>query len=130
MSSHILFKDFNMFFYVHINIHNILNCLTHFVLLHCVKSVRIRTVSSSYFPAFWLNTERYGISLCIQSKWGKIRTRKSPNTDTFHLALVSFYTTKKDQRTCSFLNKRYKKFCESFKNYKILVTKIVVEIWW
>ena len=41
----------------------------------CVKSVRIRSFSGLYFPAFWLN---------IQSECGKIRTRKTPNTDTFH----------------------------------------------
>ena len=32
--------------------------------------------SAAYFPAFALNTERYEVSLCIQSKCGKIRTRK------------------------------------------------------
>ena len=31
------------------------------------KSVRIRSFSGSHFPAFRLNTERYGISLRIQS---------------------------------------------------------------
>ena len=31
-----------------------------------------------------MNTERYGVSLGIQSECGKIRTRKTPNTDTFH----------------------------------------------
>ena len=36
------------------------------------------------FPAFWLNTERYGACLCILFKCGKVRTRKTPNTDTFH----------------------------------------------
>ena len=30
-----------------------------------------------YFPAFGLNTERHTVSLCIQSKCGKIRTRKN-----------------------------------------------------
>ena len=34
--------------------------------------------SGPYFPAFGLNTERYSISLCIQSKCGKIRTSKNP----------------------------------------------------
>ena len=29
---------------------------------HCVKSVRIRSYSGPHFPAFGLNTERYGIS--------------------------------------------------------------------
>ena len=40
------------------------------------------------FPAFELNTERYGVSLQIQSKCGKIRTRITPNTDTFHAVLI------------------------------------------
>ena len=51
---------------------------------HCVENVRIRSFSGSYFPALGLNTERYGVSTRIQSKCGKIRTRKPPNTDTFH----------------------------------------------
>ena len=36
------------------------------------KSVRIRSFSSPYFPAFGLNTERCGISLPIQTECGKI----------------------------------------------------------
>ena len=28
---------------------------------HCIKSVRIRSYSGPYFPAFGLNTERYGV---------------------------------------------------------------------
>ena len=51
---------------------------------HCVKSVRIPSFSGSYFPAFALNMERYSVSLHIHSECGKIRTRKTPNTDTFH----------------------------------------------
>ena len=31
-----------------------------------------------------MNTERYSWFLCIQSEYGKIRTRKTPNTDTFY----------------------------------------------
>ena len=50
----------------------------------CVKSVRIRNYSGPYFSALGLNTERYSVSTCIQSKCGKIRTRKTPNVDTFH----------------------------------------------
>ena len=52
---------------------------------HCVKSVRIRSYPGQYFPAFGLNTERYSVSLRIQSECGKIRTRITPNTDTFHV---------------------------------------------
>ena len=56
---------------------------------HCVKSVRILSYSGPYFPAFGLNTERYSISLCIQSECGKMRTRITPNTDTFHAVKVA-----------------------------------------
>ena len=38
----------------------------------CVKNVRTRSFSGLCF------------SLCIQSKCGKMRTRKTPNTNTFH----------------------------------------------
>ena len=51
---------------------------------HCAKSVRIRSYSGPYFPAFGLNTERYRISLCMQSEYGKIRTRLTLNTNVFH----------------------------------------------
>ena len=59
------------------------------VLTQCVKSVRIRKFSSPYFPKFGLNTERYRVSLRIQSKCGKVQTRKTPNTDTFHTVTYS-----------------------------------------
>ena len=51
---------------------------------HCVKSVRIRSYSGLYFPAFGLNRERYRVSLRIQSECGKLRTRITPNTGTFY----------------------------------------------
>ena len=51
---------------------------------HCMKSVRIRSYSGPHFPAFGLNAERYGVSLCIQFECGKIRTRTTPNTDSFY----------------------------------------------
>ena len=51
---------------------------------HCVKSVLIRSFSGPLFPAFGLNTERYSASLLILPECGKIRTRKTPNTDNFH----------------------------------------------
>ena len=50
----------------------------------CVKSVRILSFSGTYLPVFRMNTERHGLFLRIQSKYGKIRTRKTQNTDTFH----------------------------------------------
>ena len=33
--------------------------------MHCLKSVRIRSFSGPYFPAFELNTEIYRVNLCI-----------------------------------------------------------------
>ena len=50
-----------------------------------MKSVRIRSYSGPHVPAFELNTERDGVSLRIQSECGKIRTRITPNTDSFNL---------------------------------------------
>ena len=49
-----------------------------------VKSVCIRSYSGPYFLAFGLNTERYRVSLSIQFKCRKTRTRITPNTDTSH----------------------------------------------
>ena len=47
-----------------------------FRLLHCVKSVHIQSFSGPYFPTFGLNTERYGVSLRIQSECGKLWIKK------------------------------------------------------
>ena len=43
-------------------------------MIHCVKSVRIRSFSDLYFP-------------------GKIRTRKTPNMDTFNAVLDTKYVS-------------------------------------
>ena len=37
----------------------------------------------AYYPAFGLNTRIYSVNFCIQSHYGKIRTRKGPDTDIF-----------------------------------------------
>ena len=58
---------------------------------HSVKSVCIRSYSGPHFPAFGLNTERYGVSLRIQSKCRKMWTRITPNRD-------AFYTVKKQPK--------------------------------
>ena len=52
------------------------------------KKCRIRSYSGTHFPAFDLNTERYSMSLHIQSEFEKMRTRIIVNTDTFHAVLV------------------------------------------
>ena len=51
---------------------------------YCIKSVRIWSYSGPHFPAFELNVERWGVSVRILSECGEIRTRITPNTDTFH----------------------------------------------
>ena len=60
-----------------------------FIINARVESVRIRSYSGPHFPAFGLNTERYGVSLRIQSECGKIRTRITPNMDTFYAVILS-----------------------------------------
>ena len=46
---------------------------------------KLRVILVRIFPhSNGLNTERYGVSFHIQPKRGKIRTRITPNTDTFH----------------------------------------------
>ena len=55
---------------------------------HWVKSVQIRSFPGPYFPSFGLNTVGYFVSLRIQSENGKIRTRKTPNKDTFYAVRV------------------------------------------
>ena len=42
--------------------------------------------SGPYFPAFRLNTDRYEVSLRIQSEWGKIWTRKNSVFGHFSLS--------------------------------------------
>ena len=55
---------------------------------HCVKRVRTRSFSGPYFRAFGMNTERYSPYVRIESESGKIWTRKSPDTVTFHAVKV------------------------------------------
>ena len=61
--------------------HKLIKLLGSNRLSPCVKSVRSRSYFGPYFPAFGLNTERY-------SHCGKIRTRITPNTDTFHAVIL------------------------------------------
>ena len=56
--------------------------------LQSVKSVGIWSYSVPYFPVFGLNTARYSVSLRIPSKYGEMRTRITPNTDTFYAVLL------------------------------------------
>ena len=42
------------------------------VRVQCVKSVRIRSFSGPYFPAFGLNMKIYRANLRIQSEYGEM----------------------------------------------------------
>ena len=57
---------------------------------HCAKSPPIWSFSGPHFAVFGLNTEIYRVNLRIQSEFGKMQTRKTPNTDTFHAVSVCF----------------------------------------
>ena len=57
-------------------------CVKGLNVTHRMESVRIRIFSGPYFPVS-------SVSLRIQSKCWKIRTRKTPNTDTFHVVQVT-----------------------------------------
>ena len=53
------------------------------------KSVLVWSYSGPFFPAFRLNAKRYSVSLNIESEYGKIRTRITPNTGTFYVVHFS-----------------------------------------
>ena len=55
---------------------------------HCVKSARIRSYCGPYFLAFELNSPNFS----HHSECGKMWTRITPNTDTFH-AVETISTT-------------------------------------
>ena len=75
-------------------IHDVINWETNKYKIHilCVQSVRIWSYSGPHFPAFELNMDRYSVSLRIQSECRKMRTRITPNTDTFHAVISQFIT--------------------------------------
>ena len=64
------------------------NVMTDYEDYHYVKSIRIWSYSGPHFPAFGLNTDRYEVSLRIQFQCRKMRTRISPNTDTFYAVYI------------------------------------------
>ena len=57
-----------------------------------MKSIRTQSFSCLCFPAFGLSREIYSTNLCIQSRCGKIRTRKNMNTDTFYAVFIFYYS--------------------------------------
>ena len=54
------------------------------------KVSKNRIFSGPYFPVFRLNMDIYSVNLCIQFKYRKIPTQKTPYLDTFHAVKVNF----------------------------------------
>ena len=52
--------------------------------IHCLKV----SVFAVILVRIFLYFPRYGVSLHIQSECGKMQTRITPNTDTFHAVIV------------------------------------------
>ena len=86
----------------------------HNFLAYCVKNIRIRSYSGPHFPAFGLNTERYPISLRIQSECGKIWTRITPNTDIF--CTVGIFCCFSSKETCLVNN-----FCFRLAKWRFII---------
>ena len=85
----------------------------------CVKSVRIRSFSGQYFPVFGLHTERYSVSVRIQSQCRKIQTRKTPNTDTFNAVTSLMQDLEAAARRVS-KNRCSWKFCKILRKRNLL----------
>ena len=60
---------------------------------------------TSCFPVFRLTTEIYFVNLLIQSKYGKIQTRKTPYLDTFYAVYIVLYLSLLCRYMASFPNK-------------------------
>ena len=80
----------SVFYQLKIRVAVIQEPLNLFGMQHCVKSIRIQSFSGPYFLVFGLHTERYSVSLRMQSKCEKIRTKKTPNTVTFHAMQINW----------------------------------------
>ena len=69
---------------------NVLNLLRYFKICTAWKVFVFRVILVRIFPhSDWIRRDRYSVSLRIQYECGKIRTRKTPNMDTFHIVLPS-----------------------------------------
>ena len=76
---------------------------------HCEKSLLILSFFGLYFPAFGMTTEIYSVNLRIKSKCRKIRTRKTPNTDTFCPGIRKLSPKKSENQMFFDILKRYGK---------------------
>ena len=96
-------------------------------IIHCVKSACIWSYSGPYFPVFGLNTERKGVSLRIQSKCGKLRTRITPNTDSFYTVITSTYLPFLSRFPSNLQKKVESKNCLS--QHFLTTRKCILKVW-
>ena len=83
-----LFSSFNLSqVYLDLTLIQFQSVLLQIFLYHCSQSY-----PGSYFSAFGLHTEIYGVPDHIQSECGKIRNRIIPNTNTFYAVNVVWFS--------------------------------------
>ena len=96
---------------------------------NCVKIARIRSYSGPHFSAFRLNTERYENSVRMRENAGKMRTRITPNTDSFNALYVSYFGFGKSRNWAPFskqqkqTNKEQKTKLSKTKLYLMVICK-------
>ena len=93
------------------------------------KVSKYRAFYGPYFPVFELNMEIYYVNLRIQSKYRKIRAKKTPYLDTFHavnVQLRSFLISPTTQRRHT--EKKNIKIRKLTKKYHAIVAFILHEI--
>ena len=62
-------------------------------------------ISGPYFPVLGLSIDIYFINLCIQSKYRKIGTRKTPHLDPFYAVEINATLRKDDEINRKFILK-------------------------
>ena len=94
---------------------------------NCTKRIRIRSVSGLHFPASGLDAEICSVNLRIQSECGKIRTRRTRNTDTFYV--VKKYHQNDLLNILYFVPKTSTYNSEHFLNNSRMVFDIAMKTW-
>ena len=83
--------------------------------------------SGPYFPAFGLNTKRYEVSLRIQSRCGKIRTRKNSVFEHFSRSVNFIIMLLDTSNLYQFLHKKLCRLCRSHKKPEATVHQLSVK---
>ena len=97
---------YNIYIYIYIHIYIYMYTYVYIYIIHKSSLRKKHPYSELFWSTFGLNTGRYGVSFCIQSECGKIQTKITPNTDTFH-AVVLFGKTGKHVALIGLLDWRF-----------------------